>query len=217
MKKLLSLLVCFVFATMHAQTSGQISYALDFSSDDPNMAMAIPMMQGSTMDLYFIPEKTKINMNMGTFMKMETVIDTKANKGLLLMEIMGSKTATELKDLSSEDADKTDKTKIETTTETKKIIGYTCTKTILRDDKGNETILWITPEIKASLKGQKQFGTAALNGTPLEFSAKNKGMNIHFTATKFEKTADPKIFSLVIPPGYKTMTEEELQKMGMGQ
>jgi hypothetical protein len=94
---LLSILFLAVAGTSIAQKKGQISYSMDFASDNPEMAMALPMMQGSTMELYFMPDKSKIDMTMGTFMKMNTVVDVQADKGLLLMEMMGNKTDTEMK------------------------------------------------------------------------------------------------------------------------
>ncbi|WP_430405858.1 hypothetical protein [Fluviicola sp.] len=215
---LLSILFLAVVGTSIAQTTGQISYSMDFSSDNPDMAMAIPMMQGSTMELYFIPEKSKIDMTMGTFMKMNTVVDVKADKGLMLMEVMGNKSATEMKELSKADqAEKTDQPKVEVTSETKDIVGYKCTKTISRDADGNETIMWIATDLKASLKGHQQFGNSKLAGVPLEFSTVNNGMSIHFVATKFTKKVDKKIFSMAIPEGYTVVSEEDLKNMGGGQ
>jgi len=138
---LLSILFLAVVGTSKAKTTtGQISYAMDFSSDNPDMAMAIPMMQGSTMEMYFMPNKSKIDMTMGTFMKMNTIADTKANKGLMLMEVMGNKSATEM-DLSKTDSEaKADDSKIEVTSETKDIRGYKCKKTIVRHEIGRDHI-----------------------------------------------------------------------------
>ncbi|TSJ46753.1 hypothetical protein [Fluviicola chungangensis] len=214
---LLSILFLAVVGTSIAQTTGQISYSLDFSSDNPDMAMALPMMQGSTMELYFIPNKSKIDMTMGTFMKMNTVADVKADKGLMLMEIMGNKTATELTSLSKAKKEETaDAPKVEVTSETKEIVGYKCTKTITRDADGNEMIMWVATDLKASLAGQQQFGGANINGVPLEFTTVNNGMTIHFIATKFTKKVDKKIFSLKVPEEYTVVTEEDLKNMGGG-
>lgn len=212
---LLSILFLAVVGTSIAQTTGQISYTMDFSSDNPEMAMAIPMMQGSTMELYFMPEKSKIDMTMGTFMKMNTVADTKAKKGLMLMEIMGNKTATEM-DLSKSEAEPKEEPKVEVTSETKDIVGYKCTKTIVRDAEGNEVIMWVATDLKASLQGQQQFGNSKINGVPLEFTTAQNGMTIHFIATKFNKKVDKKVFSLAIPDGYTKVSEEDLKNMGGG-
>jgi GLPGLI family protein len=214
---LLSILFLAVVGTSIAQTTGQISYSMDFSTDNPEMAMAIPMMQGSTMELFFMPDKSKIEMTMGTFMKMNTVADTKADKGLMLMEVMGNKTATEMKLSDADKTEKAEEPKIEVTSETKNIVGYKCTKTIYRDAEGNETIMWIATDLKASLKGQQQFGNSKINGVPLEFSTVNNGMSIHFVATKFNKKVDKKVFGMDIPEGYTVVSADELKNMGGGE
>ncbi|MDR0803383.1 hypothetical protein [Fluviicola sp.] len=213
---LLSILFLATVGASVAQTKGQISYSMDFSSDNPDMAMALPMMQGSTMELCFMPEKSKVDLVMGTFMKMSTVIDVKADQGLMLMEMMGNKTATELKKISTaKPAEDQAGPKVETTSETKDIIGFKCTKTIVRDTDGGEIIIWVAKDLKAALQGQQQFTAKGIDGTPLEFSTEKNGMKIHFIATKFTGNVDKKIFSLKIPEGYTVMTEEELKNLGM--
>lgn len=113
MKQLfLSLLLLLVIKTASAQTTGQISYKMDFSTDNPDMAMALSMMEGSTMDLFFIPGKAKTNVQMGSFMKMVTTTDIKLGKGLMLMEMMGSKTATALKISDTAKKEETEKPQI---------------------------------------------------------------------------------------------------------
>ena len=76
--------------------------------------------------------------------------------------------------------------------------------------------LWVTKELVAPLKGQKQFGNTEIEGVPLEFNAINNGMTVHFTATKFDGNINANIFSMEIPEGYTMVTEEELKNMGQG-
>lgn len=212
---LLSILFFAAVGTSVAQTKGQISYSMDFSSDNPDMAAALPMMQGSTMELYFIPGKSKVEMVMGAFMKMNTIVDIKADKGLMLMEMMGNKMATEMKQISTKTTENKEESKVETTSETKDIIGFKCTKMIVRDADGSETIIWVAKDLKAVLSGQQQFAAKGIEGAPLEFSTQKNGMTIHFVATKYTKSVDKKIFSLKVPEGYNVMTEEELKNLGM--
>lgn len=214
MKQLLTLLLIVVLSAMaKAQTTGHLQYEMEFSSDNPDMAMALPMMAGSTMDLYFMPEKSKLEMVMGTFMKMNTTVDVKTQKGLMLMEVMGNKSATEI-NLSNANAENATEPKIVVTNETKTIIGYNCTKIIVQGEDGSEATLWVTKELMAALKGQKQFGNTEIEGVPLEFNAINNGMTVHFTATKFDGNVDANIFSMEVPQGYTIVTEEELKSMG---
>jgi hypothetical protein len=214
---LTSILFLLTVSLSMGQTTGQISYTMDFSSDNPDMAMAIPMMQGSTMEMYFMPKKTRIDMTMGTFVKMNNTVDVKADKGLLLMEVMGNKTATELTPSKTEKEKSATPPTIEVTSETKEIIGFKCTKMISRDAEGNEVTMWVTSDLKAALNGQQQFANSNVNGVPLEFTAFNGGLNIHFIATAYNKKVSKKLFSLKVPEGYKIVTEEDLKTMGSGQ
>ncbi len=209
-----SLLLLIVIKTASAQTTtGRVTYKMDISSDNPDMAMATTMMDGSVMDLFFSPDKSKMSMTLGMFMTMNTVVDVKADKSLMLMEVMGNKSAIETK-LSelAKDAKKED-TKIETTTETKEIIGFKCKKAILKTEDGVEMIMWYTTDLIAALEGFQQFNTKGINGVPLEFATEQQGLKMHFTATKFEKTVDEKIFSLTIPEGYTLMSLDDLKNM----
>ena len=216
MKQLLTLFFIVVTSAMtKAQTTGHLQYEMEFSSDNPDMAMALPMMAGSKMDLYFMPEKSRLEMVMGRFMKMNSTVDVNTQKGMLLMEVMGNKTATEI-NLSNAIAENTTEPKTTVTNETKTIIGFNCTKIIVQGEDGSEATLWVTKELMAALKGQKQFGNTEIEGVPLEFYTLTNGMTIHFTATNFDGNVNANIFSMEIPEGYKMVTEEELKNMGKG-
>jgi len=212
----LTLMMVLSLGTLSAQTTeGQITYKMEFSSDNPDMAMALPMMQGSTMELYFMKDKSAADVAMGSIMKMKSVMDAKADKGIILMDVMGQQIANNIESISKTKVD-TDKVgKPVKTSETKKILGFNCTKYVVKDPAGKseDSVLWVTTDIKTSLAGQKQF-TNGLEGVPLEFSTMQQGMSVHFEATDFKKTVDPAIFSTVIPEGYRVMTEEEIKRMG---
>ncbi len=210
---LLSFLLFVTVKAATAQATGQISYKMDFSSDNPDMAMATSMMEGSTMDLFFIPGKSKVDVKMAALMDMSTITDVKADKALMLMSMMGSKIAVETK-LSKDDKEAKPEVKAKLTTETKEIIGFKCTKATVQTEDGKELTIWFTTDLNASLAGLEQFSNLGVKGVPLEFATEQNGMNIKFVATKFEKKVDEKIFSLAIPEGYTLMSEEELEKMG---
>lgn len=212
----LALLLIISIGKFSAQTTeGQITYKMDFSSDNPEMAVALPMMQGSTMQLYFTKDKSAANVEMGSIMKMKSVMDTKLDKGIILIDVMGQQIANNIESISKTKVD-TDKIgKPVLTSETKQILGFNCKKYTVKDPsgEGNDSVLWITTDIKTTLAGQKQF-TNGLEGVPLEFSTMQQGMNVHFEATNFVKTLDHEVFSTKIPEGYKIMTEEEMKRIG---
>lgn len=213
---LLSLMLIFFVGNLSAQTTkGQITYKMEFSSDNPDMAMVLPMMQGSTLKLYFAKDKSTAEMEMGSFMKMKSVMDAKLNKGIILTEVMGQKIANNVESISDKFPAPKESDKLIKTSETKKIIGFTCTKYVIKDKSGNgnDSTFWLTTEIKTSLVGQEQFSNK-VEGVPLEFSSIQNGMNVRFEATNFSKTFDPEIFSLKIPEGYQIKTVEEMEKLG---
>lgn len=203
--------------TISAQTTeGQISYKLDFSSDNPEMAMALPMMQGSTMELYFAKDKSAANVTMGSMMTMKSVVDVKSDKGIILVDAMGQKIATKIESIKNS-KNKAEKAPTpQATSETKKIIGFNCTKYIAKDTSGNgeDFVFWVTKELKTSLVGQEQFNSN-IDGVPLEFSTMQQGMKVHFIATDFKKTVDANVFKIDVPEGYRVMTEDQMKGMGM--
>jgi len=188
---------------------------MDFDSTNPEMAMAIPMLQGSTMEMFFIPDFSRANVLMGSFMKMNTVIDVKAKKGLMLMEMMGNKIATPMDLAKPPLQEKPNYTVVKITPETKSILGFKCDKNILKSDDGTEITIWTTKELKGNFKGIEQLDQFPVDGFPMEFSMDTNGMNVHYIATQFDKEVpDSGFFSLEIPEGYTIMSEEDLAKMG---
>ena len=76
--------------------------------------------------------------------------------------------------------------------------------------------MWITTELKPSLKGMEQF-SAITEGVALEFSTNQNGMDIHFVATNFSKSVDAKLFNIAVPEGFTEMTEEEIKSIPVVQ
>ncbi len=211
---LLSFLLLVTIKAATAQATGQVSYKIDFSSDNPDMAMATSMMEGSTMELFFMAGKARADVKMGAFMDMSTITDSKSDKSLMLMSVMGQKMAVEnkLSEADKEAAKNAPKATI--TKETKEIIGFKCTKATIKTEDGKELVIWFTTELNASLAGLEQFANIGVNGVPLEFATEQNGMNVKFVATKFDKKVEEKVFSLTVPEGYTVVTPEELEKMG---
>ncbi len=223
MKKIvLSVLVCACFTvSLLAQINeGKMTYKIDFSSDNPDMQMAIGMMQGSTLDIFFTEGYTRADMKMGTMMNISTITSEKSGELLMLMSGMIGKNAIKstIEEIEKKNADKKPKTEIQITEETKNILGYDCKKAIVTDEEGGETVCWFTDKIVMSRKGQSYLNDE-IPGAPLQFDMNNKGMKMTMTASAVETSLDKKakkdIFNQAIPEGYKVMTMEELSKMGM--
>lgn len=215
----LSLAITIVsFVSAHAQlTEGHVQYKIDMTSDNPDMEMAINMMQGSTLDLYFSEEKSRTEMNMGAMMKMVTVTDSKTEDILMLMSgMMGNMAIKSNLQEMKDEQEKTPEYEVQMTEETKTIEGYLCKKALVSDEEGHEMIFWVTDEIEVSKKGQAYLNEK-VPGFPMEFELNQGDMLMSMIVTTFDKKLkDAKnLFEMTIPEGYKEMTMEQLKSMGM--
>jgi GLPGLI family protein len=207
------------FAGFAQLTQGKINYDMTFSSDNPDMAMAIGMMQGSKMSLAFMPGKSRSDVSMGTMGTMVTIADDKSKKALMLMDMMGMKYAMEMdlgKAEKEAEADTPDY-KVEITKETKDILGYKCTKAIMTpqeaDAEGGTITMWFTKDINATTTGQNYYNQD-MPGFPMSFSIAQGEMLIDMTVTEIDKKVDKNVFKMTIPEGYEVKTEEEMMMMG---
>ena len=194
---------------------GKISYSMDLSSDDPEMAMAVGMMQGSKMDISFMPGKSRADITMGTMMNMSNIVDEKSGKALMLMTIMGQNTAVEstLDELKEKENDAKPAFDTKITNETKTIAGYTCTKAIMTSEDAGEMVIWYSKDISANTIGQ-QYYNKEMPGFPMEMEINQQGMKIHMVVTTVDKKVTKNIFDQKIPEGYTVQTMEQLQQMG---
>jgi GLPGLI family protein len=199
-------------------TEGHIAYKMEATSDNPDMQMAVSMMQGSTLDVYFKEKQTRAEMKMGTMMNMTTISNETNGEMLMLMSGMVGQNAikSNLKELDSAQAEKP-KTEVTLETETKVIEGYTCKKAIVTDEEGTESVFWYTEEIAVAKKGQNYLNES-VPGFPMQSEINNNGLKMIMTVTKVDKKLDKKsseLFDMTIPSGYKEMTMEQLKSMGM--
>jgi GLPGLI family protein len=155
---------------------------------------------------------------MGSMMNIVTVSNENSGEILLLMSGMIGKNAilmtTEEVEALSEGKPEMN---VELLDETKTIEGYLCKKAVLSDENGGESIFWYTEEIEISKVGQTYLNKE-VPGFPMQYDLNNNGLKMTMTVSKFEKKLDKNIkslFDMNIPEGYKTLTLEELEKMGM--
>lgn len=224
MKKLILSTIIALTTTfgLNAQlTEGHISYKIDISSDNPDMAAYMGMFQGSTMESYINNDMTRSEMKLGTMQNTITITNLTNQKSLMLMSGMMGKKAIEmdLKKMNEDSEAKMPKFEITKTTETKEILGYICTKTILTTENGVELAYWLTNEITGNIKGQQGY-FEGIDGFPLQFEIVQGPMRMTMTTTAIVKslTKEEKstLFSMKIPEGYTVTTIEELSKMGGG-
>lgn len=209
--QLLCLFVCMAFGSFAQLKEGVLTYDMSFSTNNPDMAPAISMMQGSKMIMSFMPGKTRSEVTMGMMSTVVTIADEKSKKAIMLMNVMGSKYAMNTELDKDNGADKSGY-ETETTGETKDIMGYTCTKVIMTDEQGSPITMWVTKEISAYTKGQK-YHNPDVEGFPMSISMSQNDMNIDMTVTAVNKKVDKKVFNMKIPEGYQLTTEEEMMMM----
>jgi len=170
--------------------------------------------------------KTERNGMMGSS---TSVYDGK--KMISLNENMGNKfgyTATKDELKASDEKEKTEKPKIDYTTEKKMIVGYECTKVIVttfdKDKKENIITLWVTDKIKYDhpeahkASGRGMADLSDLKGYPLsmEMSQNAQGMDMKIMITATEVLTSPindSVFTLntdgYTMMGYKEMLEKQ--------
>lgn len=218
MKGLLFTFLTLVTFSLKAQlTEGHVAYKIDCVSDNPDMQMAVTMLQGSTMEIYFNEGLTRSEMKMGTMMSISTLTNEKTGDFLMLMSGMVGKNAilTTLDDINKEKAE-TPEMEVTLVDETKTIMGYVCKKAIMTSEDGLESVFWYTEEIKVASKGQSYLNEK-VPGFPLEYEINNAGLKMVLTVTEIEKKIKKAgdLFDFKIPEGYKQMTLEQLKGMGM--
>ena len=210
MKKLI-LLTAFIAASIvaHAQTikQGYVKYQVSNVSGE---GMAAFGLKGAKQVMYFSKKFTKIGNDMQNGMaKTDVVIDNKTQKSTLITS--GIALGKNVVSYGTEDPKGNKKAKFTITYDpksTKTIIGYACTKAVLKNEDG-EVILWITDKIApANSPFYRQFPD--LKGFPLEFQVLQTSVRATFTATEVGSSVDKAVFAIPTKKdGYEQMTMEE--------
>lgn len=219
MKRLFFAMIMLVSSGVFAQIKeGKINYSISISGNSEEMQGYAQMLNGSTATISFKPSLTRVEMSMGTMMNMVSITNSTTAKSLTLMSGMIGKIAipSTLEEAKKMNEQKMPKFKIEQTSETKVIAGYTCKKAILTDESGNVNIFWYTEEISFETTGQNAI-YAVLPGVSLEYTTTVNGMSMTFTALSIETslTNSDSLFDMTVPAGYTVKTLADMSKMGM--
>jgi GLPGLI family protein len=219
MKKLLliAVAVCSTLLASAQMKEGHLKYSIEVTSDNPDMAMIVGMMQGSKMDIYFADNETRVDMEMGSMMKTITIADTDKKETLTLMSGMMGNTAIKqpISNPEAEAEGEEDDIEVILEDETKDILGYNCKKAIIVDADGNESVFWYTDEIAINTEGQNVL-SSKIPGQPLQMEVPTNGMNMTMTAIEFteklKKKLKTSLFDMTIPEGYTVKSTEELME-----
>ncbi len=132
------------------------------------------------------------------------IFDNQTNTGVVLMDIFGMKNAIET------DADSIDiptPPEYEKTTETKNILGYPCTKYLVKTEDGSQQEVWVTTQISAKLSRQNPL--YGVEGYPLAYGTSEGEIVTYLEVIKIEEKVIP-ASEFETPEDYTIMTQEEL-------
>ena len=203
------------FSSAFAQSTtnkGYISYNVAVDSDQP-AAMFFAM--GTSLELAFKGEKTKVIAKVGTN-TVKITADNSISKAISLMDVLNDKKAVKMTEKDFAEAKKgladLKSNPKKFTEETKTIAGYTCKKVLMKDTKsGTNIIIYVTNKIKPEGEmAQELFNQ--FKGFPLGIMARNQGTTVRITAKKVSTAApSDSVFSMAVPEGYKLTTVKELE------
>ena len=217
MKKSIFTILAIVFTvlTFNAQSKeGYIKYKIDMTSANNEMQMGLAMLAGSEMEISFKGEDSRMIMNMGSFMTIETV--TKNNKDILLMMsgMMMSNMAVKTTKTELESTNSIEDLSVDFEKSTKDILGYKCKKAVVSTGETKGLIFWYTEKMEMP-DNEMLNANGLVPGVILEFQSTEGDMNMAFTAIEVKDKVDAKTnFSLEIPEGYTEKTFKEFTKMG---
>lgn len=216
MKQVTIALIALIFA-LPAQAQkkfeGSVTYGIEYKDLPAEMA-AMEAMLPDEMTIRIKGDRSRIEQSMGMGMSQIVISDAKTESGILLMDMMGKKTAIEMSKAELEKMDdkkKKDRPKIEYLDGSKKIAGYNCKQARILTGASGSIEVYYTEDLPSS--AHKEF--EGLKGFPLEYSVSNGPMNMKMTASKVVKEKlDKGMFE--IPEGYEKQTFDDFQKSMQG-
>ena len=208
---LLTIFTVFSFQTIAKDFKGVITFRITVDGSGVTDDMKAMMPKTMTMTIKGNKSRTEMIMSMG---KTVSIADGDEKSTITLMDMMGQKIA--IKSTTDEIMEKVasaPEVKVEVTSETKDILGYTCKKAVITNpDDDQELIVYFTDELGTKELNFDNPNFKDINGVMLEFEIPNEMFNMHFTAVSVEKkNVDDSEFT--IPDGYQIKTMEEMQGM----
>jgi GLPGLI family protein len=213
---LLTNFALFSLQTFAQDFEGVITYKITVSG--PSMSDNIKAMMPKSMILIIKGDKSRMEMSMGTG-KTVGIADADSKTAITLMDMMGQKIAIKMNnDDIIKEMGNTTNISVETTNETKEILGYTCKKAIIISmDGSTELTTYFTDELGTKDINFDNPLFRNINGVMLEYEMPNQMFTMHYEAVSVEKkNVDESEFT--IPDGYQIKTKEEINRMfGNGQ
>lgn len=212
-----ALFVLLLITGLHALTAQhsnfKITYQMSAGGDEID-PLAASMMEGAQVIMYFKDKDFRHDSEMSA-MRSSLRFDGVGKKGIILMDIMGLKIATEIENPGTEKG--TSDVKIPAVRKTgrsRNIAGYTCDEYELTDGEGIRSLAWYTADILPE-SSQSGYQHPEIQGFPLEMNTMQDGMNVLLTAVSVETDKlDSKLFDIEVPNGYQHLSQEEIRSIG---
>lgn len=214
-KNLLAIILAIPFLMITLGSSakefkGIITYKVSVTGSSVTDDVKAMMPKTMTLTIKGNKSRSEMVMGMGTTI---SISDGDAQTSIALLDMFGQKIAIKTtKDEIEQEMDKAPDYKVETTDETKDILGYTCKKAIIKSQEGMEITVYYTDELG---DGSTYFDDAQfreIKGVMLQFEIPEEGMNMKFTATNIEKK-NISDSEFEIPEGYQVKTKDEVKGM----
>jgi GLPGLI family protein len=208
---LLTIFALFSFQTFAKEFKGVITYKITVEGSGVTDEMKNYMPKTMTMTIMGNKARSEMVMAM---VKTVSITDGDSKETITLMDMMGQKIAVKkTTDQIKAELEKSPNVKVEVTSETKDILGYTCKKAVVTNpDDDTEIIVYFTEELGSSALNFDNPQFKDINGVLLEFEIPNEQFTMKFSAVSVEKksvSAD----EFTIPEGYQIKTEEEMRGM----
>ena len=188
---------------------GYVKYEV---SDVKGEGMATMALKNSKQIYFFSKKHNKVDAQMAGGMVRTTVVGDNITESSVLYTdgAVGKKMVNYTKAERDKQDSKMGKYKITTDVKvTKNILGYVCTKQILRGEDG-EIIVFTTDKITPAKNPFRQFGD--MKGFPLEFMVNQGGVVATFTAKELGGKIGKTEFDIP-KAGYEKMTMQQFNKM----
>jgi GLPGLI family protein len=207
----LTILTLFSFQTIAKEFKGVITYKITIEGSGVTDEMKTMMPKTMIMTILGNKARSEMVMSMG---KTVSITNGDDKSTITLMDMMGQKIAMQSSyDEIMKELGDSPKTKVEVTSETKEIAGYTCKKAIVTiEEENQEIIVYYTEELGTSALNFDNPQFKDINGVMLEFEMPSDSFSMHFTAVSVEKKSVSES-EFTIPEGYQIKTKEELKSM----
>jgi GLPGLI family protein len=207
----ITMLALFSFQAGAKEFKGVITYKITVEGSDVTDEMKAMMPKTMIMSISGNKSRTEMVMSMG---KTVSITDADNKNTITLMDMMGQKIAIQMnQDEIMKEIGDAPETKVEVTSETKEIAGYTCKKAIITiPEEDQELIVYFTEELGSGAINFDNPQFKDINGVMLEFEIPNQNFTMKLEAVSVEKKNVPES-DFTIPDGYQIKTKEELQQM----